>query len=240
MSLYKPCRFSLLGDWWDILKIQICRTCIDFSSQKHKQLLSERNSLTKRLLRAKSAVFAGNRDQISNVNKLESALEAVIDNECEGAKIRSQAQWIDEFVSFFPLSVNALRKMFLNLFSMSLARRNVAYNDIELIFYKVLFSKDPINTCLEIFVPLLAKFSVPVSPVVFFEILRGHIASLPRAKIGQALSPCERELVLINIVLTSAIKAVKKELFIGTLHALSSNILRLALCRRTESFLRGS
>ena len=93
---------------------------------------------------------------------------------------------------------------------------------------------------LEIFVPILAKFRVPVSPVLFFEILRGHMASPPRAKIGQPLSPCERELVLINNVLTSAIKATKKELFIGTLHALSSNILRLALCRRRESFLRGS
>ena len=88
--------------------------------------------------------------------------------------------------------------------------------------------------------PILAKFRVPVSPVLFFEILRGHIAGPRRAKIGQALSPCERELVLINNVLTSAIKATKKELFIGTLHALSSNILRLALCRRRESFLRGS
>ena len=93
---------------------------------------------------------------------------------------------------------------------------------------------------LEIFVPILAKFRVPVSPVLFFEILRGHIASPLRAKIGQALSPCERELVLINNVLRSAIKATKKELFIGTLHALSSNILRLALCRRRERFLRGS
>ena len=39
---------------------------------------------------------------------------------------------------------------------------------------------------LEIFVPILAKFRVPVSPVLFFEILRGHIAGPPRAKIGQA------------------------------------------------------
>ena len=88
--------------------------------------------------------------------------------------------------------------------------------------------------------PILAKFSVPVSPVLFFEILRGHIASPPTAKMGQALSPCERELVLTNNVLTSVIKAAKKELFIGTLHALSSNIMRLDLCRRRESFLRGS
>ena len=77
--------FTSLGAWWDNLKIQIRRTCIDFSSRKRKKLLSERNSLTTRLLRAKSAVFA------SEQNKLESALEAVINNECEGAKIRSRA-----------------------------------------------------------------------------------------------------------------------------------------------------
>ena len=97
-----------------------------------------------------------------------------------------------------------------------------------------------LETRLEIFSSISATKSVPVSPVLFFEILRGHIASPPRAKIGQALSPCERELVLINNVLTSEAKAAKKELFIGTLHALSSNILRLALCRRRKSFLRGS
>ena len=39
--------FTLLGAWWDNLKIQIRRTCIDFSSRKRKKLLSERNSLTK-------------------------------------------------------------------------------------------------------------------------------------------------------------------------------------------------
>ena len=86
--------FSSLGHWWDNLKIQIRRTCIDFSSPKHKKLLSELNSLTKRILRAKSAVC--DCDQISNVNKLESALEAVINNECEGAKVRSRAWWIEE------------------------------------------------------------------------------------------------------------------------------------------------
>ena len=80
----------------------------------------------------------------------------------------------------------------------------------------------------------------PRLPSPLLEILRGHIASPPRAKIGQALSPCERELVLINNVLTSEAKAAKKELFIGTLHALSSNILRLASCRQRKSFLGGS
>ena len=76
--------FSSLGDWWDNLKIQIRPTCINFSYRKRKKLLSECNSLTKRLLRAKSAVFAGDRDHISNVNKLESALEAVINSEWTG------------------------------------------------------------------------------------------------------------------------------------------------------------
>ena len=44
----------------------------------------------------------------------------------------------------------------------------------------------------------------------------------------------------MNNVLTSETKAAKKEFFIGALHALSSNILRLASCRRRKSFLRGS
>ena len=35
---------------------------------------------------------------------------------------------------------------------------------------------------LEIFVPILAKFRVPVSPVLFFEILRGHIAARQERK----------------------------------------------------------
>ena len=88
--------FSSLSDCWDNLKLQIRRTCIDFSSRKCKQPLSEQDSLTKRLLRAKLAVFLGDCDQISNVNKLESALETVINNECEGTKIRSRAQWFEE------------------------------------------------------------------------------------------------------------------------------------------------
>ena len=83
-----------LGDWWDNFKIQIRRTSIDFSSRKQKQVTSECNSLTKCLLRAKLAVFAGNWDQIANVNKLDSALEVVINGECEGAKICSQEWWI--------------------------------------------------------------------------------------------------------------------------------------------------
>ena len=65
-------------------------TVLDFSSRKRKQLLSEHNFLNK------SAVFAGDRDQISNVNKLESALETVINNECESAKIRLRARQIEE------------------------------------------------------------------------------------------------------------------------------------------------
>ena len=88
--------FSSLGDWSDNLKIQIRHSCINFSSRKCKKLLCECNSLTKRLLRAKSAVFAGDRDQISNVNKLDSALEAVINSECEVAKISSRTRWIEE------------------------------------------------------------------------------------------------------------------------------------------------
>ena len=144
--------FTSLGAWWDNLKIQIHRTCIDFSSRKRKKLLSERNSLTKRLLRAKSAVFAGDRDQISNVNKLESALEAVINSECEGAKIRSRARWIEEGEKptrfFFRLErKRAEKSIFESLFNES-GEEKFSHNEIELIlvdFYKALFSKDSLN-----------------------------------------------------------------------------------------------
>ena len=144
--------FDSLEGWWDNLKIQIRRTCIDFSSRKRRQLLSERNSLTKRLLRAKSAVFAGDRSQIANVNKLESALEAVINNECEGAKVRSRARWIEEGEKptrfFFRLErKRAEKNIFESLFNES-GEEKFSHNDIELIlvdFYKALFSKDSLN-----------------------------------------------------------------------------------------------
>ena len=145
--------FSSLGDWWDNLKIQIRRTCIYFSSRKRKQLISERNSLTKRLLRAKSAVFAGDRDQISNVNKLDSALEAIyINRECEGAKIRSRARWIEEGEKptrfFFRLErKRAEKNIFEFLFNES-GEEKFSHNDIELVlvdFSKALFSKDSLD-----------------------------------------------------------------------------------------------
>ena len=144
--------FDSLGDWWDNLKVQIHRTCIDVSSRKRKRLLSERNSLTKRLLRAKSAVFAGDRDQVFNVNKLESALEAVIDNECEGAKIRSRTRWIEEGEKptrfFFRLERKRAEKNgFQSLLNES-GEEKFWHDDIECIlvdFYKELFSKDSLD-----------------------------------------------------------------------------------------------
>ena len=144
--------FSSLGDWWDNLKLQIRRTCIDYSSQKRKQLIFERNSLTKRLLWAKSAVFAGNRDQLSTVNKLDSALEAVINRECKGAKIRSRARWIEEGEKptrfFFRLErKRAEKNVFESLFNES-GEEKFPHADIELVlidFYKALFSKDSLD-----------------------------------------------------------------------------------------------
>ena len=134
------------------MKVQIHRTCIDFSSRKRRQLLSKRNSLTKRLLRAKSAVFPGVRDQISNVNKLESTLEAAINNKCEGAKVRSRARWIKEGekpTRFFSRleRKRAEKNIFESLFNES-GEEKFSHNDIELIlvdFYKALFSKDSLN-----------------------------------------------------------------------------------------------
>ena len=134
------------------MKIQIRRTCIDFSCQKRKQLISERNSLTKRLLRAKSAVFAGDRDQISKVNKLDSALEAVINRECEGAKIRSRARWIEEGEKptrfFFRLERKRAEKNIFESLVNESGEEKFWHDDIENVlidFYKALFSKDSLD-----------------------------------------------------------------------------------------------
>ena len=103
-------------------------------------------------MRAKSAVFTGDHDQISNVNKLESALETVINNECEGTKIPSQAQWIEEGEKptrfLFGLEHKRVEKnIFESLFDES-GEEKFSHNGIELIlvdFYKALFSKDSLN-----------------------------------------------------------------------------------------------
>ena len=74
------------------------------------------------------AVFAGDHDQISNVNKLERALEAVVNNECEGAKIHSRVRWIEEGEKpthfFFRLERKRAEKIFLSLCSMNLVRKS--------------------------------------------------------------------------------------------------------------------
>ena len=144
--------FDSLEGWWDNLKIQIRRTCINFSSRKRRQLLSERISLTKRLLTAKSAVVAGDRNQISNVNKLESTLEAVINNDCKGAKVRSRVRWIEEGKKptrfFFRLERKHTKKNIFESLLNESSEEKSSHNDIELVlvdFYKALFSKDSLN-----------------------------------------------------------------------------------------------
>ena len=84
------------------------------------------------------AVFAGDHDQISNVNKLERALEAVVNNECEGAKIHSRARWIEEGEKptrfFFRLErKRAEKNIFESLFNES-GEEKFSHNEIELIW----------------------------------------------------------------------------------------------------------
>ena len=115
-------------------------------------LFSELNSLSKRFLRAKSAVFAGAPDQISNVNKLESALEAIIDSECEGARIRSRARWIEEGEKptrfFFRLERKRAEKDNFESLPNESGEEKFSHDDLELVlvnFYKALLSKDCLN-----------------------------------------------------------------------------------------------
>ena len=83
--------FDSLRDWWDSLKIEIRKVCVNFCVCKHKSLNANRILLTKQLIRAKN----GSRDT-SIINDLENQLSSLISKQADGAKIRSRAQWFEE------------------------------------------------------------------------------------------------------------------------------------------------
>jgi len=84
--------FDSLRAWWDNLKLVIRRSCIDFSTRKHKSVNLERNLLTRQLIAAKNAFHAGDESVISEIKNLESALSSLILREAEGVKIQSRAK----------------------------------------------------------------------------------------------------------------------------------------------------
>ena len=81
--------FEPLGAWWDDLKLEIRPTCINYRTRKRQSVNRERNLLTKRLIRAKSAFHAGDNSVVSELRNVESALSSLITRGAEGAKIPS-------------------------------------------------------------------------------------------------------------------------------------------------------
>ena len=141
--------FPTLDDWWDDLKVLICKSCISFSARKRRAFNYSRNTLTNQLIRAKCAFHAGLSHDDSEIKSLEGALSTLVLQEAEGAKIRSRAQWIEEGEKptrfFFRLETKrAVKNSFNSLFDASDVEKT-SQSDIEKIlvtFYKTLFTKD--------------------------------------------------------------------------------------------------
>ena len=79
-------------------------------------------------------------------------MEAVINNDCKGAKVRSRARWIEEGKKptrfFFRLERKRTEKNIFESLLNESSEEKSSHNDIELVlvdFYKALFSKDSLN-----------------------------------------------------------------------------------------------
>ena len=79
-------------------------------------------------------------------------MEAVINNNCKGAKVRSRARWIEEGKKptrfFFRLERKRTKKNIFESLLNESSEEKSSHNDIELVlvdFYKALFSKDSLN-----------------------------------------------------------------------------------------------
>ena len=139
--------FAFLREWWDSLKIEIRKTCVNFSVRQHRLRNQNRIALTKRLIRAKNSS-----EPSEIINDLESQLSVLISKEAEGAKIRSRAQWFEEGEKptryFFRLEQSrAASNSFSCLFDENGIEKN-SQQDLENIltkFYQTLFTKDSLD-----------------------------------------------------------------------------------------------
>ena len=144
--------FVSLGDWWDNLKSLIRSKSIDFSIQKRRKINSRSSSLTKQLIRAKSALYSGVPNITSTVANLESDLLSLVSQEAEGIKIRSRAEWIEKGEKpthyFFRLEQKrADQNSFTSLIDANGVEK-FSQQDFETIlvdFYSSLFSKDSLD-----------------------------------------------------------------------------------------------
>ena len=79
-----------------IVSVIIRDFCQKYCSRKRRLANRTRTSLTKRLILAKNDFARGNVSRSSEIRDLECSLSSLARQEAEGAKIRSQAKWIEE------------------------------------------------------------------------------------------------------------------------------------------------
>ena len=144
--------YGSLGDWWEDLKTNIRNISLTFAARRRSSVNSERNLLTKRLIRAKRAAQLGDVESSSLVTELERSLHALISKESEGAKIRARAKWVEQGEKptryFFRLErARADKNSFESLFDEHGVEKSTP-DELETIladFYTSLYSKDNVN-----------------------------------------------------------------------------------------------
>ena len=88
--------FSSSGSFWESLKTDIKVESIAFSKQKRRDLSDRRVSLTNRLIPLKHRLVSGDPSVKSEIADFEGSLKVLMTDEYMGAKIRSQAKWLEE------------------------------------------------------------------------------------------------------------------------------------------------
>lgn len=144
--------FDSLGDWWDDLKICFRKLSIDFAVRKQRASNCVRASLTKRLIRAKNALHAGDQHAAPIVRNLESDLSSLVFKKAEGVKVRSRAEWLEKGEKptrfFFRLEQKRAGKNSFETLVDADGQEKSSLADLERIlvnFYTALFSKDTID-----------------------------------------------------------------------------------------------
>ena len=88
--------FISIKAFWESRKSDIKDFSVNYSCNKHKELLRERVILTNQLNFLKNCLVNGDNTVGSEIHELESALNSLFNRELEGAKIRSRAKWLEE------------------------------------------------------------------------------------------------------------------------------------------------
>ena len=105
--------FDSLRAWWDSLKSEIKRSCVDYCARKRTLINRERTALNKRIICLKNRFHFGDTTALKELKESQCALSSLIQKVAEGAKIRARAKWIEEektsFTSLF--DVNGLRNL---------------------------------------------------------------------------------------------------------------------------------